>query len=128
MSDIQAVSSAGAPAAIGPYSQGVLCGGMLYTAGQIGLDPTSGVLAGADVRSQARQVLRNLKAVLAAVGLEYRDVVKTTVYLLDLSEFGVVNEVYGEVFTEPYPARCTVQVARLPKDARIEIDLIARRR
>lgn len=114
-----------APEAIGPYSQGVKAGGWLYTAGQIGVDPETGDFAGADAESQARQVFRNLGAVLAAAGLGFGDVVKTTVYLADMDDFARVNEIYGEHFPEPYPARSTVQAARLPKDARVEVDLVA---
>lgn len=116
-----------APDAIGPYSQAVMLGGWLYTAGQIGIDPETGEFAGRDVESQARQVFRNLGAVLAASGLDFADVVKTTVYVADMEDFARVNEIYGEYLPEPYPARSTVQAARLPKDARVEIDLVAAR-
>lgn len=114
-----------APEAIGPYSQAVKLGGWLYTAGQIGIDPETGEFAGPDVKSQARQVFRNLEAVLAAAGLDFGDVVKTTVYVADMEDFARVNEIYGEHVPEPYPARSTVEAGRLPKDARVEIDLVA---
>lgn len=114
-----------APAAIGPYSQGVKAGGMLFVSGQIPLDPTTGQMVGADIATQTRQVMRNLEAVLAAAGCTFDHVVRSTIYLVDLADFGVVNDIYGEVFPAPAPARATVQVARLPRDARVEIDVIA---
>jgi 2-iminobutanoate/2-iminopropanoate deaminase len=115
-----------APAAIGPYSQAVSCDGWLYTSGQVALVPESGDLAGNDFPTQARQVLANLGAVLASAGCSPGDVVKTTVYLADLADFAVLNELYGEFMGEHRPARSTVQVAGLPKGALVEIDLIAR--
>lgn len=121
------ISSEDAPAAIGPYSQAVTADGWLYTAGQIGLDPSTGEFAGDDVASQARQVFRNLEAVLDAAGLGFGDVVKTTIYLADMDDFGQVNDLYGQAFEEPYPARSTVEVSTLPKGALVEIDLVARR-
>lgn len=120
-----AVHSDGAPAAIGPYSQGIAAGGWFFSAGQIGLDPESGSLAGEGVAEQARQVFANLAAVLEAAGLGFRDVVKATVFLADMDDFPRVNEIYAEHFDEPYPARSTVEVARLPKDVRVEIDVVA---
>lgn len=117
-----------APAAIGPYSQAVVAGGFLYSAGQIGLDPATGEFVAADVAGQARRVFENLSAVLAEAGLELADVVKTTVYLADMEEFPLVNAVYAEYFTEPYPARSTVAAAGLPKGARVEVDVIAKLR
>lgn len=120
------VHTEGAPAAIGPYSQGFWAGELFFSAGQIGLDPATGELAGPDVATQARGALRNLAAVLRAAGLSLGDVVKTTVFLADMDEFGTVNEVYAEAFEAPYPARSTVAVARLPKDARVEIEVVAR--
>ena len=114
-----------APAAIGPYSQAVQVDGMLYTSGQIALDPASGAMAeGFD--AQARQVLANLSAVLAAAGCTFSDVVKATIYMSDLAHFPRLNELYGEAMGEHRPARSTVQVAALPKGALVEIDLIAR--
>jgi len=116
-----------APAAIGPYAQAVESGGFLFTAGQIGLDPDTGEFVAGDVEAQAGQVLRNLAAILEAAGLSFRDVVKTTVYLVDMDEFPLVNAIYESYFSRPYPARSTVAAAGLPKGARVEIDLVARR-
>lgn len=116
-----------APAAIGPYAQGVWAGDFFFTAGQIGLDPESGSLVEGGVEAEARRALTNLSAVLEAAGLGARDVVKTTVFLADMDEFSAVNEIYAEHFVDPYPARSTVEVARLPRDARVEIEAVARR-
>lgn len=116
-----------APAAIGPYAQGVWAGDFFFTAGQIGLDPDSGSLVEGGVEAEARRALTNLSAVLEAAGLGARDVVKTTVFLADMDEFSAVNEIYAEHFVDPYPARSTVEVARLPRDARVEIEAVARR-
>ena len=121
----QAVSSDQAPQAIGPYSQAIRSGAFLFLSGQIPLDPATGQLVGGDVAAQTRQVLDNLRAVLAAAGGSLDHVVRTTVYLADLGDFAAMNEVYGAYFTSPAPARATVQVARLPRDARVEIDAIA---
>lgn len=115
-----------APGAIGPYSQAIAAGGLLFTAGQIGLEPDSGEFVGSDVESQTRRVMANLAAVLDAAGAGFGDVVKTTIYLADMEEFERVNRIYGEHFEAPYPARSTVEAARLPRDARVEIDLVAR--
>jgi 2-iminobutanoate/2-iminopropanoate deaminase len=120
-----AVSSPGAPKAIGPYSQAVRAGQLLFASGQIPLDPSSGTIVEGDVATQTRRVMDNLAAVLTAGGLSFADVVRTTVFLADMNDFAAVNAVYGEYFSEPYPARATVQVARLPRDVRVEIDLIA---
>ncbi len=114
-----------APKAIGPYSQGILHGGYLFTAGQIALDPVTGSLTGGDVKTQTRRVCENLKAVLTAAGLSFRDVVKTTVFLATMDDFPALNEVYAEYFGEVKPARSTVAVASLPKGARVEIELVA---
>jgi 2-iminobutanoate/2-iminopropanoate deaminase len=120
------IATPNAPAAIGPYSQGaVLHGSVLYTAGQIALVPGTGELAGPGIEQQTRQVLENLKAILQAGGASLESVVKTTVYLKDMSEFAAMNAVYGTYFREAPPARTTVEVSRLPKDARVEIDAIA---
>lgn len=124
----ETVSTSAAPEAIGPYSQAVLRGGWLYTAGQIGVDPETGEFAGPDVAAQARQVFRNLEAVVQQAGLEFAEVVKATVYLTDMEEFGAVNDVYAEQFEPPYPARSTVEVCTLPKGALVEVDLVARAR
>ena len=128
MSRLRAVVSDGAPAPIGPYSQAVESDGWLYCSGQIGLDPASGELASGGVEPEARQVLANLEAVLAAAGLTFADVVKTTIYLVDLGDFSTVNAVYGECFEAPFPARATVGVAALPRGAKVEIEAVAARR
>lgn len=119
------VSSAGAPKAVGPYSQAIRAGGLLFLAGQIPLDPVSGTLVDGDIAVQARRVLDNIGAVLRAAGLSFADVVKTTVFLAELDDMAVMNQVYATYFPEPCPARATVQVARLPRDVRIEIEAIA---
>jgi 2-iminobutanoate/2-iminopropanoate deaminase len=121
----QAFSSPGAPKAIGPYSQAVRAGQLLFVSGQVPLDPATGQMVEGDIAAQTRRVFDNLAAVLKAGGRSFADVVRTTVFLADMNDFAAVNEVYGTYFTEPYPARATVQVARLPKDARVEIDVIA---
>jgi 2-iminobutanoate/2-iminopropanoate deaminase len=121
----QAIATDAAPKAIGPYSQAVRVGPFLFLSGQIPLDPATGQLVGTDVVAQTHQVMRNLGAVLAAAGTSFATVVRTTIYLADLSDFNAVNEVYGGYFGAPPPARATVQVARLPRDARLEIDAIA---
>ncbi len=121
----QAVSSPDAPKAIGPYSQAVRAGQLLFVSGQVPLDPATGQIVDGNIAAQTRRVFDNLDAVLKAGGRSFADVVRTTVFLADMNDFAAVNEVYGTYFSEPYPARATVQVARLPKDARVEIDLIA---
>jgi 2-iminobutanoate/2-iminopropanoate deaminase len=121
----QAVSSPDAPKAIGPYSQAVRAGQLLFVSGQVPLDPSTGQLVNGDIAAQTRRVFDNLGAVLKAGGRSFADVVRTTVFLADMNDFAAMNEVYGQYFSEPYPARATVQVARLPKDARVEIDVIA---
>lgn len=117
-----------APAAIGPYSQAVLQAGWLFCSGQIGLDPKSGELVTGGSPAETRQVLANLAAVLDASGLSFADVVKTTIYLVDLQDFSVVNEIYAEAFGEHAPARATVEVSALPRAARVEIECIAKSR
>ena len=121
------VNTPAAPAPVGPYNQAVLAGGVLYCSGQIALDPVSGVLVGdGDVEAETRQVLRNLQAVLAAGGCGPDQVVRTTVYLVDLGDFARVNVLYADLFSEGVaPARACVQVAALPRGARVEIDAIA---
>jgi 2-iminobutanoate/2-iminopropanoate deaminase len=123
-----AVASSEAPKALGPYAQAqVVMSGPLrivYTSGQIGLDPRKNELV-EGVAAQTKQTLANLDAVLAASGMTFGDVVKTTVFLVDMADFEAMNKVYGQVFAEPYPARSTVAVAALPKDARVEIDVVA---
>ncbi|OFV85314.1 MAG: reactive intermediate/imine deaminase [Acidobacteria bacterium RIFCSPHIGHO2_12_FULL_67_30] len=121
----QAIATPNAPAAIGPYSQGIQAGGFLFLSGQVALDPATGQLVGGDIRAQTERVLKNLEAVLAAAGSSMAAVVKTTVYLADLNDFAAMNEVYARFFSAPPPARSTVQAARLPRDARVEIDVIA---
>ncbi len=121
------IHTEGAPAAIGPYSQAVAAGDMVFTAGQVGMDPATGEFAGPDVATQTRQAMANLRAVLEAADLGFGDVVKTTIFVADLEDFATVNEVYGEHFEEPYPARSTVEAGRLPKDARVEIEMVAHR-
>jgi 2-iminobutanoate/2-iminopropanoate deaminase len=121
----QAVSSPGAPKAIGPYSQAVRAGQLLFLSGQVALDPATGQMIDGDVAAQTRRVMENLGGVLNAAGLSFADVVRTTIYLADMNDFAVVNEAYGGYFTPPAPARATVQVARLPRDARVEIDAVA---
>lgn len=126
MRDKEIVHTDEAPAAIGPYSQAVKAGGLLFTAGQIPLDPATGRVVGeGDVAVQTERVLENLKAVLHAAGTNLDAVVRCEVFVQDLNDFGTVNEVYGRFFTENPPARITVEVARLPKDARVEIAAIA---
>lgn len=120
------VSTTGAPAAIGPYSQAVVADGWVFCSGQIPLDPATGQMVAGDVGAQTRRVLENLKAVLAAAGSGLDRVVKTTVYLKDMTDFAAMNAVYGEFFPKDPPARATVQAARLPKDAAVEIDVVAR--
>lgn len=114
-----------APRAIGPYAQAVAAGGLLFCSGQIALDPATGVLVGGTVADETRRVLDNLRGVLTAAGLGLDAVVRTTVYLTNLADFPVVNQVYAEFFPPPSPARSTVQVAALPRDGRVEIDAIA---
>ena len=116
-----------APEAIGPYSQAVEAGGFLFSAGQIGLIPGTGEFAGEDVETQTAQVFKNLGAILRDAGLSFSDVVKTTVYLADMGEFALVNTIYANHFSPPFPARSTVAAAGLPKGARVEIDVVARR-
>jgi 2-iminobutanoate/2-iminopropanoate deaminase len=121
----EAVSSEGAPKAIGPYSQAVKSGGFLFCSGQIPLVPSTGKIVEGGVEAQTEQVLRNLEAVLSAAGVTLRDVVKTTVYLVDLGEFPAMNGVYGRFFKDSPPARATVEVAALPAGARVEIEAVA---
>jgi 2-iminobutanoate/2-iminopropanoate deaminase len=122
---VEQVKTDKAPAAIGPYSQAVVANGFLFTAGQIALDPTSGQIVEGGVVAQTERVMQNLKHVLDAAGLEWKDVVKTTVYLHDMADFPTVNEIYGRMMGESRPARSTVQAAALPRGALVEVDLIA---
>jgi 2-iminobutanoate/2-iminopropanoate deaminase len=125
MSRRHAISAPDAPAAIGPYSPAIRAGNLLFISGQVAIDPASGVLIDGDVAAQTAQVMRNLGALLAAAGAGFEHVVRTTVFLADMNDFSAMNAVYGEYVVDPPPARATVQVTRLPKDARVEIDLIA---
>jgi 2-iminobutanoate/2-iminopropanoate deaminase len=111
--------------AIGPYSPALKVGNLLFLSGQIPLDPATGQVVEGDIRAQTTRVMQNLGEILEAGGAGYSDVVRTTIFLADLSDFAVVNEIYATYFTAPYPARATVQVARLPRDVRVEIDAIA---
>jgi 2-iminobutanoate/2-iminopropanoate deaminase len=119
------VTTEHAPAAIGPYSQGIVANGFLYSAGQIALDPASGEMTTHEIVAQTERVMRNLDAILESAGARWGDVVKTTVYLHDLADFPTVNEIYGRWIGDARPARSTVQVSALPRGALIEIDLIA---
>jgi len=120
------ISTDQAPAAIGPYSQGVVAeGSLIFTAGQIPINPKTGELVRGDIQTQSRQVLDNLKAVLEASGAGLENVVKTTVFLSDMNDFAAMNEIYAEYFPQNPPARSAVQVARLPKDVRIEVECVA---
>jgi 2-iminobutanoate/2-iminopropanoate deaminase len=119
------VSSPGAPAAIGPYSAAVRAGQLLFLSGSIPLDPGSGQVVEGDMTAQATRVMENIKALLAAAGAGFAQVVKTTVFMADMNEFAAMNEVYARYFVAPFPARSTVQVARLPRDVRVEIEVVA---
>ena len=121
----QAVSSPDAPKAIGPYSPAIRAGQLLFVSGQVPIDPATGQMIDGDIAAQTRRVFENISALLTAGGRSFADVARTTVFLADMNDFVAMNEVYGQYFSEPYPARATVQVARLPKDARVEIDVIA---
>lgn len=123
----QAVSTAGAPAAIGPYSQGIDTEGLVFCSGQLGLDPATGDLVEGGVEAQAERALRNLQAVLDAAGATFGDVVKTTIFLVDIADFAAVNAAYARFMPDPPPARSTVGVAALPKGGRVEVEAIARR-
>lgn len=120
------VKTSNAPSAIGPYSQGIVADGFVFVSGQIPIVPATGELNTGALEDQARQVLNNLKAVLEAAGSSMDDVVKTTVFLQDMNDFSRMNAVYGEFFKAPFPSRAAVQVARLPRDVKIEIEAIAR--
>ncbi len=122
------IATRNAPQSIGPYSQAIAVGETLYCSGQIPIDPATGNIESADVAVQARRVFENIKAVLAAAGLDFSDTVKTTVFLTDLNDFSVVNKTYGEYFDKPYPARSCVQVSALPKGAKIEVEVVAKLR
>jgi 2-iminobutanoate/2-iminopropanoate deaminase len=125
MSAPEAVSTPAAPTPAGPYSQAIRAGNLLFVAGQIPVHPENGEVVQGDIRAQTQQALTNLGAILSAAGGTYANVVRTTVFLADLNDFAGMNDVYGSFFNSPTPARSTVQVARLPRDVRIEIDAIA---
>ena len=120
----QTISAANAPAAVGPYCHAKLCGNTLYASGQLGLDPTTGILA-EGVEAQAHQALKNLGAVLAQAGMDYSDVVKTTVFLTDINDFAAINTIYAQYFSSEPPARSCIAVAALPKDGLFEIEAVA---
>jgi len=121
----QVISAPDAPKAMGAYSPAIKAGNLLFVSGQIPLDPASGALIDGDITAQTEQVMKNLGALLRAAGVGFEHVVRTTVFLADMNDFAAMNEAYRAYFSEPYPARSTVQAARLPRDARIEIDAIA---
>jgi 2-iminobutanoate/2-iminopropanoate deaminase len=120
----QVIETKAAPAAVGPYSQGVRFDNLLFISGQLGLT-VEGKLAGEDVASQTRQSLENIKSILAAAGMKFADVVKTTIFLRDMNDFGMVNQIYQAYFAAPYPARACIEVSRLPKDGKVEIEVVA---
>ncbi|MGD0458098.1 MAG: RidA family protein [Terriglobia bacterium] len=119
------ISTSKAPAALGPYSQAIRCGDLIFVSGQIPIDPATSQVVGDDVAAQTERVLKNLAAILEAAGASLGQVLKTTVYLRDLNDFGKMNEVYARFFSEQPPARATVQVARLPRDVSVEIEAVA---
>jgi 2-iminobutanoate/2-iminopropanoate deaminase len=121
----EAVSTQSAPQAIGPYSQAVRAGSLLFVSGQIPLDPATGKIVDGDLAAQTHRVFQNLEAILQAAGASFDNVVRTTVYLADMNDFPAMNEIYATYFSSPAPARSTVQAAGLPRDARLEIDVIA---
>ena len=122
---LELISTSGAPKAIGPYSQGIIANGLLFTAGQVALDPAKGELVSGGIGEQTTRALENLKAVLIEAGTDFSRVVKTTVFLVDMADFTAMNEVYGRAFGNHKPARSTVAVAGLPRGARVEIEVIA---
>lgn len=119
------ITAAGTPTAIGPYSPGLKVGNLVFLSGSIPLDPATGQVVPGDIAAQATRVMENIKALLAAAGGDFSHIVRTTVFMVDLAEFAAMNEVYAGYFAAPYPARSTVQVTRLPRDVRVEIDVIA---
>ncbi len=125
MPSLQTVHTPAAPAAIGPYSQAIVAGNLVFTAGQIPLDPRTMQIVEGDVATQTARVMENIQAVLEAAGASLQSVVKTTVFLADMADFAAMNEVYGQYFGDHKPARSTVQAARLPRDVRVEIDTVA---
>lgn len=123
--DKKIINTKNAPAPIGPYNQAILAGDTLYISGQIPLDPSSGLMKNKDIKEETHQVMVNLKSILMEAGMDFRDVVKTTIFIMDMNKFGEINEIYGSYFEGNYPARETVQVAALPKSANVEISMIA---
>ena len=121
----ETINTQDAPQAIGPYSQAVRAGGLLFVSGQIPLDPSTGEIVEGDIRAQTERVMQNIGGILTAAGVSFDRVVRTTIFVADLGDFATINDVYGSYFEAPAPARATFQVARLPKDARVEIDAIA---
>lgn len=121
----KAVTTSAAPAAIGPYSQGVQAGCTVYVSGQLPIDPATGAFPGEDITAQTKQSLTNIQAILTEAGMSMADVVKTTVLLADIADFAAMNEVYATFFSAPYPARAAFQVAALPKGAKVEIEAVA---
>ncbi|HVA76252.1 MAG TPA: RidA family protein [Candidatus Binataceae bacterium] len=124
----RAIETDNAPSALGPYSQAVEDGAMVFCSGQIGLDPRTGAIVTGGIEAETRRVLANIREVLSAAGLGFADVVKTTIFLSDLGDFDLVNRIYGEHFEPPFPARSTIEAAALPRKARIEIEAIAMKR
>lgn len=124
---MKVINTSNAPAAIGPYSQAIEVNGMVYTSGQLPINPTTGEFAGSDIKSQAEQSLKNVKAILEEAGIGMQNVVKTTVFLADMADFAAMNEVYASYFTAPFPARSAVAVKTLPKGALVEIECVAAR-
>ena len=124
---MKAISTTNAPAAVGPYSQAIDCGDLVFLSGQIPLVPETGLVAEGGVEAQARQMFENIRAVLAEAGLDFTNVVKTTVFMTDLGQFSVLNTIYAEYFKAPYPARSCVEVSALPKGVSVECELIAKR-
>ena len=122
---LSGISTASAPAALGPYTQAIRAGQFLFVSGQVPIDPATGQLVGGSIADQTRRALENIGAILQAGGASFQQVVRSTVYLADLGDFSAMNDVYATFFTAPQPARSTIQAARLPRDARIEVDVIA---
>ncbi len=125
MTKLSSISTGSAPKALGPYSQAIEAGQFLYVSGQVPIDPATGQLVEGGIADQTRRALENVGAILKAGGASFQHVVRTTVYLADLGDFAAMNEIYATFFTAPQPARSTIQAARLPRDARIEVDVIA---
>lgn len=119
------INTTKAPAPIGPYSQAVLVNNMLYVSGQVAIDPPTGNLILSDIKTETKQVMQNIRAILNEAGMDFEHIIKTSIFLLDMDNFATVNDVYGSYFTKDFPARETVQVSRLPKDVNVEITVIA---